>query len=1179
MKKSIVIFCLILLALLIAPTAATTWYLHDGDNINDYTRVSGSVDTQPGDTIFLYNGTYYDFEVQKPHLSIISEGADLVTIDCRETTYISLGYGNVYADANSTHIEGISVVNSTYGILMKEGLSSDSIIRNCTFKGISSFITLFSNNITFENNIIMDNIKNPACNLMLRDSNNSCVINNRFINLTSAFSPICIMETKAANNTVSQNTFEENGILLLNAGEGNKIFLNTNVSGVTLMGTAPTLTHWNSTAPVTYTYNGATHTGYLGNFWSDHTGADENNDGVIDTQYDLPDGLGTDYAPLTATHDAYTPPEPQTLYVDDDGGEGVYTTISDAVAASNPGDTVVVKDGAYTENVQVNKQLTIHTENGAVTVTAASPAKPVFNLAADGVTLEGFTVRGPCDWGGIEIVGFDDCIVRKNDVSGCYNGVHLGGDATGNTVEENYCHENNRRGLSLRDTVAGNLVFNNTCENNAEAEICIKDAAKGNTIWANAFLGPVEIKTANTYHSPDEVTYTYRGGEYTGYVGNYYTGYTGTDADKNGIGDTPLSFGTYKDEYPMMGEWQNGEIIPTVPMLATVAVTPAAAELEEKETVQFTAAGYDDTGEAMEDLVFTWTSSNTTVGKVNATGYFEALAGGTTTVTAESDGVQGTANVTVLALADLPKIRIVKYAEDGRTVVDETTVTVRWMKKNLDVYGGENGVELHFQGPVFPDEWNETHPGEPYDFWDAGETVNANPGKINEVVKGTSVRDLCDLVGGAEEGNEIKLSSKDGYKKGLPYSTFYNPPTRQGEAIIAWWNEDKGDVPAYGDGPRLFFMAPDGIFGNWDMHECLPEGCWHYFDKMPSVAGISVAMVDTIEIMPEPRKDWSLTLNGAIDEEMSRSYYEHGVECSDSIHRAEWTDDGGKTWSGLALWLLCGWVDDGQSHGAEAYRDDLADAGYTVILIDYGPDGIEGTADDRTVEFASADVKRNDDIILANEIDGLPLAEGDWPLKLVGDDVPAEKRLGSVDAIMLTGLPGNDEGMALTLHMGWNFVSVPRTLAPGNDTVAVFDSVDCAGHSIFGYDGTDGWEVLKTSAPVRPLDGIWIYSNTTETVALAFDSLKPTTAPTKALVPGWNAIGFSDVSPAPAKETLASVKDVWAILIGLDAEEQAYSSSIINGGTGAHADERDLNPGEGYWVFMRAGSTLAAISI
>ena len=45
---------------------------------------------------------------------------------------------------------------------------------------------------------------------------------------------------------------------------------------------------------------------------------------------------------------------PGTIYVPDD-----YLTIQATVNAANPGDTIIVYPGTYTENVDVNKSLTI----------------------------------------------------------------------------------------------------------------------------------------------------------------------------------------------------------------------------------------------------------------------------------------------------------------------------------------------------------------------------------------------------------------------------------------------------------------------------------------------------------------------------------------------------------------------------------------------------------------------------------------------------------------------------------------------------------------------------------------------------------------------------------------------------------------------------------------------------
>jgi len=81
-----------------------------------------------------------------------------------------------------------------------------------------------------------------------------------------------------------------------------------------------------------------------------------------------------------------------------------YTTIQSAVTAANPFDIIIVRDGSYPENVNVNvNHLTIRSENGSgnCIVQATNSNDHVFEVIADRVNISGFTVqcyRGICCW-------------------------------------------------------------------------------------------------------------------------------------------------------------------------------------------------------------------------------------------------------------------------------------------------------------------------------------------------------------------------------------------------------------------------------------------------------------------------------------------------------------------------------------------------------------------------------------------------------------------------------------------------------------------------------------------------------------------------------------------------------------------------------------------------------------
>ena len=180
----------------------------------------------------------------------------------------------------------------------------------------------------------------------------------------------------------------------------------------------------------------------------------------------------------------------------------------------------------------------------------------------------------------------------------------------------------------------------------------------------------------------------------------------------------------------------------------------------------------------------------------------------------------------------------------------------------------------------------------------------------------------------------------------------------------------------------------------------------------------------------------------------------------------------------------------------------------------------------------------------------------------------------------VTPTPTTPPVSTMNLYNGWNFVSTPRALADGHNTAStVFSGVNTGGHSIFTYDaGSTSWQALTANSTVKPLDGIWIYSTAPVSVSLTYKNDPLATPPTKAVYTGWNSIGFSDVNPAAAKDTLQSVQSQWTQLIGYNGASQYYETSIIKGGSGSHSDTNPMNPFKGYWLFMNAPGTLAAIS-
>ncbi len=209
---------------------------------------------------------------------------------------------------------------------------------------------------------------------------------------------------------------------------------------------------------------------------------------------------------------------------------------------------------------------------------------------------------------------------------------------------------------------------------------------------------------------------------------------------------------------------------------------------------------------------------------------------------------------------------IKKVALDGSTVLDEKTVGYQWLMNpdNIPVLG-DGETHYYHQGPVFLD-----HPDpETKEMlrWNPEEDINADT-KDMGALKGTNLKDLCELVGGMTEGDKVSIRASDGLTKTFSYKNVYLYSKREGPMVIAWYKNGQYPDTGFHDGMRLVWFAdtstnPWGmnVFGNWDWHEAADAEYWYYYrtgdEKYPTTTGLSVQNVSEIVILssqsPEPR--------------------------------------------------------------------------------------------------------------------------------------------------------------------------------------------------------------------------------------------------------------------------------------------------------------------------------------
>lgn len=241
-------------------------------------------------------------------------------------------------------------------------------------------------------------------------------------------------------------------------------------------------------------------------------------------------------------------------------------SIQVAIESASPGDTIIIKAGTYTENVNITKSgLTIRSESEDPdnTIIQAKNSRDALLVHTSDVTIRGLKFVGSgSSYSGIYLYNCTNCIIENNKLANNGYGIRLESSRkctiSNNIVTDNLAYgiyiggsssniisgntaNNSTRGLYLGssnyNTISGNKVSFNSVLGFYECTVC-----NHNTIYNNYFNNAeVSVKggSGNSYNITKTAGTNIIGGSYIG--GNYWgkpdgTGFSDTAVDKDGDG-------------------------------------------------------------------------------------------------------------------------------------------------------------------------------------------------------------------------------------------------------------------------------------------------------------------------------------------------------------------------------------------------------------------------------------------------------------------------------------------------------------------------------------------------------------------------------------------------------------------------------------------------------------------
>ena len=309
-----------------------------------------------------------------------------------------------------------------------------------------------------------------------------------------------------------------------------------------------------------------------------------------------------------------------------------YSTIQDAINNASENDIVYVKEGLYHESLVINKSLSLIGENRETTIIDGAKADVVITITCDFVTVKGFTIRNSSTavggTAGIILRGANYCDIASNKIAVCSFGIKLT-YSSNNYVAENSIDANQYSAIKIDGSYQthsnNNILYKNAVAGNGcgiEVSLGENNSVIGNIVENNQWSINVYIANNNSFVGNNVTRYGEKGITFTssinntfyhnnfynmaiidngwavppwtansslnlwdnGKEGNYWSNYNVSDANGDGIADTPYTlYANNIDRYPLLAPINISNIILELPSSSpsqNPSPTPAPSLIE-----------------------------------------------------------------------------------------------------------------------------------------------------------------------------------------------------------------------------------------------------------------------------------------------------------------------------------------------------------------------------------------------------------------------------------------------------------------------------------------------------------------------------------------------------------------------------------------------------------------------